>query len=108
VFSATVKPARRKWLTAAAAAVLLLPAIALTVTEFAGVTHLLQKRPPTASVSPKNDPNAEPTTPGATGRFALAFDGKESRVKIPSLKITDVHPLTVEAWTVVEDGIDPN
>jgi hypothetical protein len=103
------KPRRSgRWKWAAAAAGLLLPVIALVVSEFAGVTHLLQKQPPTVSVSPKNNPNAEPTTPVATGRFALAFDGKNSQVKIPSLKITEAHPLTVEAWTVVEDGINLN
>jgi formylglycine-generating enzyme required for sulfatase activity/serine/threonine protein kinase/Leucine-rich repeat (LRR) protein len=42
-------------------------------------------------------------TPPATDRFALAFDGKNGRVKIPSLRITEAHPLTAEAWIVIED-----
>ncbi len=99
-----VKPAGRKWV--AAAAVLLLPVLALGVTEFAGVTHLLQKQQPTVAVIPKSDPNAEPKTPLATGRFALAFDGKESVVKIPSLKLNDDRAMTVEVWTVLEDPVD--
>jgi serine/threonine protein kinase len=44
--------------------------------------------------------------PFATGNFALAFDGKESRVMIPSLRITEAHPLTAEAWIVIEDRED--
>jgi formylglycine-generating enzyme required for sulfatase activity/Leucine-rich repeat (LRR) protein len=45
-------------------------------------------------------------TPLATARFALAFDGQKSRVKIPSLRITEAHPLTAEAWIVIEDRED--
>ena len=44
---------RRKWV--AAAAVLLLPVIALAVTEFAGVTHLLRSKPPDSRCAPKAD-----------------------------------------------------
>ncbi len=95
-----VKPAGRKWV--AAAVVLLLPVIALAVIEFAGVTHLLRKQQPNVVVTPKIDPKVDPNTPLATGRFALAFDGENSVVKIPSLKILEDHALTVEAWTVLE------
>src|SRR5205823_6091827 len=50
-----VKPAGRKWL--AVAAVLLLPVIALAVTEFAGVTHLFrQQQAPTDPIKPGSDP----------------------------------------------------
>ena len=94
---------RRKWV--AAAAVVLLPVIALAVTEFAGVTHLLRNQEPTVvvtpnvdpEVTPKGGPKADPKTTPATGRFALAFDGEKSLVRIPSLRITEDHPLTVEA-----------
>jgi formylglycine-generating enzyme required for sulfatase activity len=41
-----------------------------------------------------------------TGRFALAFDGQNSWVKIPSLRINENHALTVEAWAAVEDRVD--
>ncbi len=90
---------RWKWV---AVAVLLLPVIALAVTEFAGVTHLFRGRPAAVTVIPKDDPRAEPKTPVATGRFALAFDGKNSLVRIPSLRITEAHAFTVEAWAVLE------
>jgi hypothetical protein len=95
---------RRKWV--AVAAVLLLPVIALAVTEIAGVTHLLQKQQLTATVTPKSDPNAAPKALLLTGRFALAFDGQQSVVKIPSLKLNVDHALTVEVWTVLEDPVD--
>jgi formylglycine-generating enzyme required for sulfatase activity len=42
VLPAAVKPAGRKWVAAVAAAVLMLPVIALAVTEFTGVTHLFR------------------------------------------------------------------
>src|SRR5258707_1231126 len=104
VLPAAVTPAGRKWV--AAAAVLLLPVIVLAVTEFAGVTHLLQKQQPTVAVTPKFDPETEPKPPLATGGFALAFDGEKSLVRIPSLRITEDHPLTVEAWAVLEQPND--
>jgi serine/threonine protein kinase/formylglycine-generating enzyme required for sulfatase activity len=105
------KPAKRRWV--AAAAVLLLPVLALVVTEFAGVTHLLRKQQPTVAatpiadpeVTPKSDPKIESKTPLA-GRFALTFDGNKSVVRIPSLRISEDQALTVEAWTVVEDRVD--
>jgi len=100
----TAPTGRRNWV--AAAAVLLLPVLALAVTEISGVTHLLQKQQPTVAVTPKSDPNADPKTPLATGRFALAFDGKETMVRLPSLKLNDDHALTVEIWTVLEDTVD--
>jgi hypothetical protein len=83
---------RRKWV--AAAAVLLLPIIALAVTEFAGVTHLFQRQQPTSG----------PQTPGPqvpSGTYALAFDGKTARVEIPDLKYDGSYPITVEAWAQV-------
>jgi serine/threonine protein kinase/formylglycine-generating enzyme required for sulfatase activity/Leucine-rich repeat (LRR) protein len=95
---------RRKWV--AAAAVLLLPVLALAVTEFAGVTHLFQKQRPTVAITPKDDPKAGPKTPHAPGSFALAFDGQKSLVMIPSLKINEDHPLTVETWAVLEQPAD--
>ena len=97
------KPRRSgRWKWVAAAAVLLLPLVALAVTEFAGVTYLFRGRPAAVTVIPKDDPKAEPKTPVATGRFALAFDGKNSLVRIPSLRITEAHAFTVEAWAVLE------
>ncbi len=93
-----------KWL--AAAAVLLLPVLALALTEITGVTHLLPKQQPMAQVAPKADPNREPKTAPVTGRFALAFDGEKSLVRFPSLKILEDHALTVEAWAVLEDPVD--
>jgi formylglycine-generating enzyme required for sulfatase activity len=51
---------------------------------------------------PAGAPSPEENTPLATDRFALAFDGKGSLVKIPSLRITEAHPLTVEAWASIE------
>jgi hypothetical protein len=55
VLPAAVKPAGRKWV--AAAAVLLLPVIALAVTEFAGVTHLFRTQQPTPNpIDPGGDP----------------------------------------------------
>jgi hypothetical protein len=94
------KPAARwsgrwKWVVAAA---LLLPALALALTEIAGVTHWFRNQQPTATVIPTVDPKA----PLATARFALMFDGQKSMVRIPSLIINDDHALTVEAWTVLE------
>ena len=100
---------RWKWV---AAAVVLLPVVALAVTEFAGVTHLFRDREPTpiAKLDPpkKDDPPAKvhPKPPLATGSFALAFDGQKSFVKIPSLKILNDHALTVETWTVLEDSVN--
>lgn len=108
----TVREAGRwRW---AAVSILLLPVIALVVTECAGLTHVLQKQHPAIAVAPKVgpedtpkvDPKGEPKTPLAPARFALAFDGERSRVSIPSLRITEDHALTVEAWTVVEDQAD--
>ena len=95
----------RKWKWVAAAAVLL-PILALALTEITGVTHLFQKQQPTIAVTPKSDPNANSKTQLAAGRFALAFDGKDSVVKIPSLKLNKDHALTVEVWTVLEDPVD--
>jgi hypothetical protein len=54
VLPADPKPAKRKWV--AAAALLLLPVIALAVTEFAGVTQLFQGQAPTDPVKPGSDP----------------------------------------------------
>ncbi len=47
-------------------------------------------------------PGSVAKPPLATGRFALAFDGAISVVKIPSLKIMEDHAFTVEAWAVLE------
>jgi formylglycine-generating enzyme required for sulfatase activity len=104
VLPVAAKPAGRKW--AVAAAVLLLPVIALAVTELAGVTHLLRKQPPIVAVPPTGHPQAEPKAPLTTGSFALAFDGKNSVVRIQSLKIQEHHALTVETWVVLERPID--
>ena len=97
-----------KWL--AAATVLLLPVLALALTEITGVTHLLQKQPPLAQVAPKGDaevdPKQEPKTSPVTGSFALAFHGQNSLVRIPSLRINKDHALTVETWAVLEDPVD--
>jgi serine/threonine protein kinase len=103
---------RRKWIAVAAA--VLLPLIALAVTEIAGVTHLLQKHSPTVALTPKVDPEITPKsdrkakrkTSFATGSFALAFNGKSSVVNIPSLRVNEDHALTVEAWTVLEQPAD--
>ena len=95
----------RKWKWVVPAAVLL-PILALALTEITGVTHLFQKQQPTIAVTPKSDPNANSKTQLAAGRFALAFDGKDSVVKIPSLKLNKDHALTVEVWTVLEDPVD--
>src|SRR2546430_4531777 len=54
VLPAAVKPAGRKWV--AAAAVLLLPVIALAVTEFAGVTHLFRQQATPDPIKPGGDP----------------------------------------------------
>src|SRR5258707_15104302 len=45
ILPAARKPAARKWVAAVAAAVLLLPVIALAGTEFAGGTHLFRGQP---------------------------------------------------------------
>jgi serine/threonine protein kinase len=95
-----------KWKWVAAAAVLVLPVLALALTEITGVTHLLQKQQPMARVAPKGDPKLEPKPLPVTGGFALAFDGESSVVRIPSLKILKDHALTVEAWAVLEDPVD--
>src|SRR5438128_10342317 len=54
VLPAAVKPAGRKWV--AAAAVLLLPVIALAVTEFAGVTHVFRGQATTDPIKPGGEP----------------------------------------------------
>src|SRR5207248_1117230 len=56
VLPAAGKPTGRKWLAAAAAAVLVLPVIALAVTEFAGVTHLFRGQATTNPVKPDSGP----------------------------------------------------
>lgn len=97
---------RRKWV--AAAAVLLLPVIALAVTESAGVTHLLRKHHPIVVNAPTSQPKVESMGENEPKRFALAFDGKKSAVKVPSLGIRSDAPLTVETWVVLGEATDPN
>ena len=48
-------------------------------------------------VSPTVDKSPDPGE-----SLALAFNGKDSYVVIPSLKYDGDHPLTIEAWTVLE------
>jgi len=67
---AAVKSGRWKW---AAAVALLLPVIALAVTEIAGVTHLLRPQQPTAAVAPNVDPGVTPTS-GAPSRTTRTRD----------------------------------
>ena len=90
---------RRKWL--AAAAVLLLPVIALAVTEFAGVTHLLRRHPPTQGpVKPGGDPTPNPLTNRAEPRsegWVQLFDGKD-------LTGWKTHPRNPGDWRV-KDGV---
>jgi serine/threonine protein kinase len=62
------KPASSgKWKCVAAAAVLLLPVIALAVTELAGVTHLVRGQQPTSPLVAKQDPPAADTKVADTG-----------------------------------------
>jgi len=61
VLPAAVKPAGRKWV--AAAAVFLLPVIALAVTEFAGVTQLFRQQATPDSIKPGGGP-----TPGLVAK----------------------------------------
>ncbi len=76
ILPAPVKPARRKWVFAA---LILLPVIALAVTEFAGVNHLFRQPQSTESESDQvatkepldpskadNHPTPEPPVPAAT------------------------------------------
>jgi serine/threonine protein kinase len=94
---------RWKWIAAAA---LLLPVLALALTEIAGVTHFLQKQQPPVAVAPNSDPRVKPETPLVAGCFALSFDGQKSLVKIPSLTLNDDHAFTAEVWAVLEDPVD--
>src|SRR5205085_2533400 len=93
---AAVKPAGRKWV--AAAAVLLLPVIALAVTEFAGVTQLFrgqqfrgQQRPPDP-IKPGFEPMA-----GLADGWVQLFNGKD-------LTGWKYHPHQPGDWKV-ENGV---
>ena len=81
--SGRVEPAGRKWV--AAAAVLLLPVIALAVTEFAGVTHLFRPPPILDTIrpgikSPADAPDGGDRWPAGAPKPAIApFDAVKAK-----------------------------
>ena len=67
------KPQRSgRWKWVAAAAVLLLPVIALAVTEFAGVTHLFREQPTPGLNKPGNEPGPNLQAKQETPPLAIA------------------------------------
>jgi serine/threonine protein kinase len=74
VVPSAAEPAGRKWV--AAAALLLLPVLALAVTEFAGLTHLLRQQPTTEPIKPGTNPapvvDAREPPPFAVAPFSAA------------------------------------
>ncbi len=88
-------PRRRRGLwTAAAAGVLGLAA--------AGIAFFAWPRGGHEPHGPENKPTTAKGTPPAPARYALAFDGKASYVTIPSFNYRGRHPLTLEAWAVLD------
>ncbi len=79
----TPSSSKGKWL--AAAAVLLLPLIALAVTEFAGVTHLVRQQTP----SNPNEPGSVPAVPAQAASAGAKPGGSAVAPEPPQLAATE-------------------
>jgi eukaryotic-like serine/threonine-protein kinase len=109
VLPAAVKPAGRKW--AAAAAAVLLPVIALAVTELAGVTHLFRDRPTPAdpnNASGEATPNLgakEGTAPlAATVKSVPGLRLGRTPIEISSLSLEGLTDVCIEAFVHLQPG----
>jgi formylglycine-generating enzyme required for sulfatase activity len=112
VLPAVVKPAGRKWV-AAAAAVLLLSAIALAVTELTEVTHLFRQPATTNPVNPVVEGKLPPTFKNSIGmEFVIVPKSKswlgggkdklgDQEVEIPADFYLGKYEVTQEEWTQV-------
>jgi len=90
---------RRRWL--AAAALLLLPTIALAVTEGTGVTHWLRGQQPTVVLSPRPDPEVTPKSDPNTVSSAVEvkqFKGHRGPIRGVALSPDDAFAVSCSGF----------